>query len=39
MSEPQIEYSVVIPTIGRASLAELVVAVDQTPRSRPNRDR
>jgi histidinol-phosphate phosphatase family protein len=31
MSEPQIEYSVVIPTIGRASLAELVMAVDQTP--------
>ena len=31
MSEPQIEFSVVIPTIGRASLAELVAAVDQTP--------
>jgi histidinol-phosphate phosphatase family protein len=31
MSESQIEFSVVIPTIGRASLVELVAAVDQTP--------
>ena len=31
MTEPQIDYSVVIPTIGRANLAELVAAVDRTP--------
>ena len=31
MSEQQIDYAVVIPTIGRASLAELVTVVDQTP--------
>ena len=31
MSEREIEYSVVIPTIGRQSLAALVAAVDQTP--------
>ncbi len=31
MSEPQIDYSVVIPTIGRPSLAELVASVDQAP--------
>ena len=31
MTERQIDYSVVVPTIGRASLAELVAAVDQTP--------
>ena len=29
MTEPKIDYSVVIPTIGRANLAELVAAVDQ----------
>ena len=31
MTEPKIDYSVVIPTIGRANLAKLVAAVDQTP--------
>lgn len=31
MSEPQIDYSVVIPTIGRSSLAGLVASVDQAP--------